>query len=81
MERGRRGLGRRGELVPIGPDSMREWAEQLVATAREDGVALRALKAGSQEAEAYVRAATGVTPREMVAHAFTKFLHAFFASL
>jgi len=34
------GLGRRGELVPVGPDSMREWAEQLVATAREDGVAL-----------------------------------------
>ncbi len=30
----------RGELVPVGPDSMREWAEQLVATAREDGVAL-----------------------------------------
>jgi len=31
---------RRGEIVPVGPGSMREWAEQLVATAREDGVAL-----------------------------------------
>src|SRR5665213_2073769 len=31
----------RGELVPLGqPGSVREWAEQLVATAREDGVAL-----------------------------------------
>jgi putative transposase len=30
-----------GELVPAGaPGSMREWAEQLVARAREDGVAL-----------------------------------------
>ena len=33
--------GSRGELVPIGaPGSVREWAEQLVARAREDGVAL-----------------------------------------
>jgi putative transposase len=31
----------RGELVPAGgPGSVREWAEQLVAQAREDGVAL-----------------------------------------
>src|SRR5438128_2338667 len=31
----------RGELVPVGsPGSVREWAEQLVARAREDGVAL-----------------------------------------
>jgi len=31
----------RGELVPAGaPGSMREWAEQLVSQAREDGVAL-----------------------------------------
>jgi putative transposase len=31
----------RGELVPrVAPESMREWAEQLVALAREDGVAL-----------------------------------------
>src|ERR1700704_3123230 len=33
------GLG--GELMPAGPPgSVREWAEQLVAQAREDGVAL-----------------------------------------
>jgi hypothetical protein len=31
----------RGELVPAGgPESVREWAEQLVARARADGVAL-----------------------------------------
>jgi putative transposase len=30
----------RGELIPAGPESMREWAEQLVAQARADGVAL-----------------------------------------
>ena len=31
----------RGELVPMSaPESMREWAEQLVARARADGVAL-----------------------------------------
>jgi hypothetical protein len=30
----------RGELVRAAPGSMREWAEQLVARAREDGVAL-----------------------------------------
>lgn len=29
-----------GELVPTGSESMREWAEQLVAQARADGVAL-----------------------------------------
>lgn len=32
---------RRGELVPAGaPGSMREWAEEIVAQARADGVAL-----------------------------------------
>ena len=32
---------RRGELVPrLAPEPMREWAEQLVARAREDGLAL-----------------------------------------
>ena len=31
----------RGELVPAGsPESMRGWADQLVARAREDGIAL-----------------------------------------
>lgn len=31
----------RGELVPVSePGSMREWAAQLVAQARQDGVAL-----------------------------------------
>ena len=31
----------RAELVPLGaPGSIREWAERLVAQAREDGVAL-----------------------------------------
>ena len=36
------GLGEpvRGDLVPAATESMREWAEQLVARAREDGVAL-----------------------------------------
>src|SRR5579862_3795215 len=37
----RAGESLRGELVPAGsPDSMRDWAEQLVARAREDGIAL-----------------------------------------
>ena len=41
-EHGRRtrGVPSRGELVPAGGPSVREWAEQLVAQAREDGVAL-----------------------------------------
>jgi putative transposase len=41
MERGSDGESdaRSGELVPA-PASVREWAEQLVAQAREDGVAL-----------------------------------------
>jgi len=31
----------RGELVPVGaPESLQDWAELLVARAREDGVAL-----------------------------------------
>ena len=30
----------RGELVPAAPAAMREWAEELVAQARADGVAL-----------------------------------------
>jgi hypothetical protein len=30
----------RGELVPVGPESTRAWAEQLVAQARADGLAL-----------------------------------------
>jgi hypothetical protein len=30
----------RGELVPADAGSMRDWAEQLVARARADGVAL-----------------------------------------
>jgi hypothetical protein len=43
FEDGRGGEARvsRGELVPIGPpESMREWAEELVARSRADGVAL-----------------------------------------
>ena len=38
----------RGELVPAGqPESLQDWAELLVARAREDGVAL---SAGSDQA-------------------------------
>ncbi len=44
MEEGRQGETGvpRGELVPVEqqPESIGEWAEQLVARAREDGVAL-----------------------------------------
>jgi putative transposase len=43
MDQGRESeaAGSRGELVPVGaPASMRAWAEELVARAREDGVAL-----------------------------------------
>ena len=39
-ERGSGRPARRGEIVPAGSGSMQEWAEQLVARAREDGVAL-----------------------------------------
>ena len=41
LDRGEPGEPLRGELVGASaPESMREWAEQLVARAREDGVAL-----------------------------------------
>ena len=37
---GGRGELARGELVPLAPGSMPEWAERLVTRAREDGIAL-----------------------------------------
>jgi hypothetical protein len=40
LDREREGEPVRGELIPATPTSMREWAERLVARAREDGIAL-----------------------------------------